>query len=1571
MKRLASCANELKEMASDMDSANPGVQPVTNEVASKTLKLRKSDGNENCRRQMQENFSQDDHRLTDKDIQCSATSRWRSAVAKTLSGGGLKKSSMPVSSSFGSISPPDIKCVPSGKHLILESPAKLVVGVHSRDRYLFLLNDVLIIAKGRSDSNFRLKNKVLTSSLWVTSCSEKALVIGWPMQNSTFVFESSCLRDLWLTSLKDTIKIEKAKEVLQSIQIKIVRKDCEYTATKSLLVSNHETSSCIVERCLEEFHIVDATVSDFQLCVASTEDETTFVLSGHEYPFTIWMNSSQISAESNSDAKIQFVLRSNKKTNQRHIGENMKSIRKGQVLKRLFKRSSVNKGNVKLFGRELSELFEQDASIPYPIMEIMRKLYVDGPHTDGVFRKSANHTKLTTLKQSLNCGVFVNFDEIPVHLAAVLLKEFLRSLPNCLLNCQMYHEWMSVALITNCEEQIASIRRLVLLLPSCNRTVLRHLMCVLCNLARHSEECKMDAYNLAICIGQSVLWPGTSVVQKEDAHNANVIVQQMIDSATDIFGPDCLTLLSNAAVVRRPTQIMLRGVSADFDSQLDSGTATNSLRSSLGLEFTRSCSSEADYSPIVPDKDDFKMQSSQSCDSGLQFGEVLECQDMLSTSEMHMSANFEYFTVSESREEEEDCKHVMAKKLRHSKKILDILPLQQNSSLDTNSSLQSDDSVCEHSVESPLNESVDLPHDRSSLSFSSILPPESCLKASDFSPVVGPSKRMQFFQSMLQPPAHSFDMSLGQSMNMFFACDNKSVLSQKRSITNDSGVSFLGSLDKNYEESSEMECGRDVGGSASFSQTIKSPATDDSLENFSSTPFSCTRGCQSDQTGHRRPTLSELYGTSFSEKCLEVPEQPKEENTLEWAKRGESMSSNSSAFIAEGSSSIFGNCNLDKVFHIAHRNKQNPTCPLSSEQFWPVACMNRIAKESENRQLDSLPRRPLIRSNAVESDPENLKQGTKTAGPGHFSPRIKNFLHQSIANDEKVFKSHSSKDSVAENVSSMTTTHNATCIRREVTTKNSCAGFSAHEEMSPVKLRRDKSSERHSSSTVRNLSEEGLTIRQFIPHCKSLDNVSLKADSANLMFLAQNRRPSYCSTLTNETQTQDRGVQTLAEMNCLQLSKCKDISNNSHKARGPLSLDNKIDKTPAITFRSKQFSELRSYYDRCHEKSDDSLKACNAVSKSFSSSDYSIRPRLTRKHSKARFIRKRNSDPRLNVEGKRGSDLGRSKSDASEHCRNSRLTMNQVCSRRKSEVERSKENFTSLENILFQKKIERCGKAMSAKDLSTSMRNVSHHTDIVKRKSVTIKDRDWHKELARQYIQSAISSINISPSRKSGSSSTTYRFGREVDESVRKGVIDGYKCTGDGDLVPLSSSKSRKIGGNFLNYRLTGDSFDDGCKNTSDQNSKPSQNTCSISCSVKSSAVKSCNSTTAETSHLQGVRLSNTSVRELSENFLGLPLNSDGSKISDSCSKTHAAFLDNSDSLINKDSGRPLDETEGRIVDDSKILDPANISWSVARLKELYSNQDKQSGDRKIRTSHSKSEDWYLSKKSSTLPRLS
>lgn len=50
------------------------------------------------------------------------------------------------------------------------------------------------------------------------------------------------------------------------------------------------------------------------------------------------------------------------------IGESNKPVRKGRVLKRLFKRPSTKQGHLKLFERELSELCEQNAAIPFPVM---------------------------------------------------------------------------------------------------------------------------------------------------------------------------------------------------------------------------------------------------------------------------------------------------------------------------------------------------------------------------------------------------------------------------------------------------------------------------------------------------------------------------------------------------------------------------------------------------------------------------------------------------------------------------------------------------------------------------------------------------------------------------------------------------------------------------------------------------------------------------------------------------------------------------------------------------------------------------------------------------------------------------------------------------------------------------------------------------------------------------------------------------------------------------------------------------------------------------------------------------
>ena len=71
-------------------------------------------------------------------------------------------------------------------------PIRISQGLQSRDRHLFLFNDLLLIAKARSGGHFKLKDKVRISELWLSTGIEEvaegsagksrdtSFVIGWP-----------------------------------------------------------------------------------------------------------------------------------------------------------------------------------------------------------------------------------------------------------------------------------------------------------------------------------------------------------------------------------------------------------------------------------------------------------------------------------------------------------------------------------------------------------------------------------------------------------------------------------------------------------------------------------------------------------------------------------------------------------------------------------------------------------------------------------------------------------------------------------------------------------------------------------------------------------------------------------------------------------------------------------------------------------------------------------------------------------------------------------------------------------------------------------------------------------------------------------------------------------------------------------------------------------------------------------------------------------------------------------------------------------------------------------------------
>ena len=73
--------------------------------------------------------------------------------------------------------------------------------MQSQDRHLFLFSDLLLIAKARSGGNFKLKQSVRMSELWLTAghiedvaetskSQETSFVLGWPTTNvvATFMY---------------------------------------------------------------------------------------------------------------------------------------------------------------------------------------------------------------------------------------------------------------------------------------------------------------------------------------------------------------------------------------------------------------------------------------------------------------------------------------------------------------------------------------------------------------------------------------------------------------------------------------------------------------------------------------------------------------------------------------------------------------------------------------------------------------------------------------------------------------------------------------------------------------------------------------------------------------------------------------------------------------------------------------------------------------------------------------------------------------------------------------------------------------------------------------------------------------------------------------------------------------------------------------------------------------------------------------------------------------------------------------------------------------------------------------
>ncbi|XP_009816433.1 rho GTPase-activating protein 20 [Gavia stellata] len=549
-----------------------------------------------------------------------------SAITKALSKSKYHSRETTLSSSHSDNGLPSGVFSSPGSTFILDERVQLTVGLQTQERHLILFSDVLVIAKSKSSSSLKLKKQVHLSEVWTGTCLnevtekkmglENSFVIGWPTTNYVVTFSSADVKERWLSALLWHINEVKQNEYLKNLTLQIFVLDADNcSSTTAVNVSNVETAESVMKKTLLQLGLPGRT-NEHHLWVISGKDDPAYPLIGHEHPFSIALNCLRDSADQQQrtndntlladgtetsfldqfpkEKQCRFVLKPRLQAPMQLRRESLQkhTKRKKSLIDWALRRStSTPTGSPpsqspttprKLFGLSLSSVCP-DGILPKPIMDMLLLLYHEGPSTRGIFRRSANAKTCKELKEKLNSGDDVQVDGESVFVAAAVITDFLRNIPDSVLSSDMHGLWMEAVDTENRTHKIEAIKSLVNQLPEANLILLRHLFGVLHHIEQNSGVNQMNAFNLALCIAPNMLWLPSPTGPEEESRSTKkvaLLVQFLIENSGEIFGGDI------ASLFQRP------------DTK-KSKTAEESL--GLGLAQHDDSSDELEFSPCDPE----------------------------------------------------------------------------------------------------------------------------------------------------------------------------------------------------------------------------------------------------------------------------------------------------------------------------------------------------------------------------------------------------------------------------------------------------------------------------------------------------------------------------------------------------------------------------------------------------------------------------------------------------------------------------------------------------------------------------------------------------------------------------------------------------------------------------------------------------------------------------------------------------------------------------------------------------------------------------------------------------------
>lgn len=173
--------------------------------------------------------------------------------------------------------------------------------------------------------------------------------------------------------------------------------------------------------------------------------------------------------------------------------------------------------------------------IPPVVSQCVRFLsQPDALETEGIFRRSSNITLLREYQSKLNQGQEVDFSG-DVHLAAVLLKTFLRELEEPLMTFDLYDEIVQFQSISK-DERLRHVSLLIReKLPEDNYHILKFIVQFLAKVMDRCDLNKMTSSNLAVVFGPNLVWSDTTQLSLSAIGPINMFVDFILTNHEQIF----------------------------------------------------------------------------------------------------------------------------------------------------------------------------------------------------------------------------------------------------------------------------------------------------------------------------------------------------------------------------------------------------------------------------------------------------------------------------------------------------------------------------------------------------------------------------------------------------------------------------------------------------------------------------------------------------------------------------------------------------------------------------------------------------------------------------------------------------------------------------------------------------------------------------------------------------------------------------------------------------------------------------------------------------------------------------